>query len=385
MNRRKFITIVGSSAIVLAAAGFEGYGWVKTRRPDRALAPWDNAGNASYRDPRMKALSYAILAPNPHNRQPWLVDLKTPNRVVLYCDLERLLPQTDPFNRQILMGHGCFLELLDIAARELGFTVTITPFPDGFSDEALDKRPIALIDFTLDTAADKDPLFQQITKRRTNKETYDTNRPVDQAKVAAICEAVSQGVSSDFTLDSGLVSRLRDLTLRAHLVEFTTPRTWKETVDLMRIGKEEIERNPDGVDLGGAFLEGLSALGQISREQMTDVNSTAFKQGLDIYKEKIASSMGFVWITTPTNTRFEQINAGRSWVRMNLKATELGVSVNPHSQALQEFPEMQELFVELHQELHLESPSRLQMFARIGYGPVVDVSPRWRIDSKIMT
>lgn len=92
MNRRKFIKIAGSSAIILAAAGMGGYGWVSTRQPEEALAPWQRAGSAAYRDPRMRALSYAILAPNPHNMQPWLVDLRTPDRIVLYCDLDRLLP-----------------------------------------------------------------------------------------------------------------------------------------------------------------------------------------------------------------------------------------------------------------------------------------------------
>ena len=35
-----------------------------TRTPSAALAPWQEAGSG-YQDPRMRALSYAILAPNP--------------------------------------------------------------------------------------------------------------------------------------------------------------------------------------------------------------------------------------------------------------------------------------------------------------------------------
>jgi hypothetical protein len=385
MQRRKFIKIAGSTAVILSAIGAAGYGWVNTRRPDKALAPWEKAGKSEYyTDPRIQALSYAILAPNPHNRQPWLVDLKTPNRIVLYCDLERLLPQTDPNNRQILIGHGCFLELLDLAARELGFDVKITAFPEGFSDKNLDQRPVAVIDLMSNLAATKDPLFHQIGKRRTNKESYDTTRPVEPSKVASICEAVTQGIITGYTLDHIALSRLKDLTWRAHIVEFTTQRTWNETVNLMRIGKDEINASPDGIDLGGPFLEGLNLIGQISREQMADRNSTAFKQGLDVYKEKINSSMGFVWMTTTTNTRLDQLNAGRAWARMNLQATKLGVAVNPHSQALQEFPEMSELFVDLHNELKIISPNRLQMFARIGYGPLIDPSPRWHVETKIL-
>jgi hypothetical protein len=385
MNRRKFIRIAGSTAIIFAGAGTGSYAWVNTRRPTKALLPWESAGSDNYDDPRIKALSYAILAPNPHNRQPWLVDLKTPNRVVLFCDTDRLLPHTDPFNRQIVLGHGCFIEQLDIAARSLGFSLEITLFPEGSSEDALDKRPITSIDFTPNASVAKDSLFNQIIKRRTNKETYDTKKPVELQKALAICESVGRGITADYTLNSDSVSFLRDLTLRANVLEFSTPYTWKETVDLMRIGKREIENNPDGIDLGGAFLEGLSTLGQISRKQMVDINSIAFKQTIEMYTEKIKSSMGFVWLVTQGNTRQDQINAGRSWLRMNLKATELGIAINPHSQALQEFREMEKLSAELNEKLGINLPNRIQMFARIGYGPDTDVSPRWAIEDKIIS
>ena len=59
-----------------------------------------------YADPRMRALSYGILAPNPHNRQPWLVDLTTPDRVVVWRDKAKNLPETDPFDRQLTIGMG---------------------------------------------------------------------------------------------------------------------------------------------------------------------------------------------------------------------------------------------------------------------------------------
>ncbi len=115
MNRRGFLRIAGSS-LVIGAAGAGGF--AVTRTPTEALAPWGEAGSADYTDVRVRALSYAILAPNPHNRQPWMVDLATSGEATLYCDLDRLLPDTDPFSRQITIGLGCFLEILRMAAAE---------------------------------------------------------------------------------------------------------------------------------------------------------------------------------------------------------------------------------------------------------------------------
>ncbi|MFN8982898.1 MAG: twin-arginine translocation pathway signal protein, partial [Alphaproteobacteria bacterium] len=57
-------------------------------------------------DPRIRAAGHAIRAPNPHNLQPWLVQLAGADRVLLRCDLERRLPATDPFDRQIVIGLG---------------------------------------------------------------------------------------------------------------------------------------------------------------------------------------------------------------------------------------------------------------------------------------
>jgi len=175
MQRRKFLRIAGSSAVILAAGAI---GWGVTRTPTRALAPWAAAGRADYSDPRVRALSYAILAPNPHNRQPWVVDLSVPGEATLYCDLSRLLPATDPFSRQIVIGLGCFVELLRQAAAEDGLRADVTPFPEGEDAAALDSRPIARIRFTQDQSIVPDPLFAQVVHRRSNKEVYDTGRQV---------------------------------------------------------------------------------------------------------------------------------------------------------------------------------------------------------------
>ncbi len=98
MNRRNFLKIIGGGVILVAGAG----AWRVSSSPQTAHLPWEAAGNA-YSELRQRALSHALLAPNPHNRQPWKVDLSTPDRVTLFVDTDRLLPHTDPFSRQIVI------------------------------------------------------------------------------------------------------------------------------------------------------------------------------------------------------------------------------------------------------------------------------------------
>jgi len=377
-SRRTFLRIAGSTAVI-AAAGAGGF--ALTRTPTQARAPWRMAGTA-YDDPRKRALSYAILAPNPHNQQPWLVTLTGDDSFILSYDLEKMLPETDPFNRQIVIGFGCFLELMRLAAAQDGYRADIALFPQGAPEPLLDGRAIARVRLVQDAAVRPSPLFAQVFARRSNKEPYDTARPVAPADMRAIAAAAEPGTRTGVVDETGAIDRLRDITWRAHLIEVETPRTYMESVDVMRFGKAEIEANPDGIDLGGAFLETLNAVGVLTRETLSDMSSNAYRQGIDIYRAIIASAMGYVYVATATNTRRDQIAAGRDWLRMNLKATELGIALHPLSQALQEYPEMDGLFAELHQALG-QQEARVQMVARLGYGPKLPPSPRWPIDAKL--
>lgn len=377
VSRRGFVKILGSSAVILAA-GVGGF--VLTREPKAALAPWSNAGRIQG-DVRHKAISWAILAPNPHNRQPWIVDLSKPGEVMLYCDLDRRLPETDPYDRQITIGLGCFLEILRIAAAHYGYEAQITPFPEGNPSPRLDGRPVAHVAFTEREGLGQDSLFLQVPHRRSTKEPFDPVREVEKDVLQAVAGAAGQGAM--VTTDSATVTTLRSLTWDAFEIEIRTPRTYRESVDLMRIGKAEIEANPDGIDLGGPMLEALNKAGILTRETLSDTTSSAYRQGLDMYRPILATSMAFLWIVSSDDSRIEQLRAGAHYVRANLKATEVGLSMHPVSQALQEYPEMSGTYNRLHETLKVSAPSRIQMLARLGYGPDVAASPRWSAASRI--
>lgn len=377
MNRRKFITLMGGG-IVLAAGGAAGY--AVTRQPEDALKPWANAG-VSYSDPRKKALSYAILAPNPHNRQPWLIDLSRPDQMVLFVDTDRLLPHTDPFNRQITIGLGCFLELLRMAAADDGFDVVFDLFPEGEDAARLDQRPVAIAIFIKDPAVKRDPLFAHVFERRSLKEPYDMTRPVASAALARIEDTIPEGVGS--TNDPVRVDELRKLTHEAMRIEVETPHTFKESVDLFRIGHAEIEANPDGIDFSGPLFEGMHLTGLFTREQTLDTSSSAYAQGMDAVLESADTAMAHIWLVTLGNTRIDQIHAGRDWLRINLATTAEGLGTQPMSQALQEYSEMAGLYEKTHAMLAPEGGT-VQMLARLGYAAPVPPSPRWPLDAKII-
>ncbi|MEM1161326.1 MAG: twin-arginine translocation pathway signal protein [Pseudomonadota bacterium] len=362
VSRRRILTVLGGGVIV--AAGGAGT-FVGTRTPTKALAPWGDAG--SYDEPRRSALSYAILAPNPHNRQPWEVDLSQPDTVVIWRDKTRNLPETDPFDRQLTIGMGCFLELMTIAAAETGHKVEADLFPEG------EAGPVAVARFS--EGATQDPLFAHVLDRRSCKEPFEPDA-VPDAETARLAEL------ADVYRDPERVAALRELTIDAIEIETTTYRTMKESVDLFRMGKAEINASPDGIDLGGPFLETLMLVGMLTREGQLDPTSSEFAQGMEMYHTMLRATPAYASIITAGNSRGDQITAGRRWLRLNLTTTGLGLALHPVSQALQEYPEMAANRVSLHEMLAPDGGT-VQMLGRLGYGPKTAETPRWPLETRV--
>ena len=379
MKRRDFLRIVGGGT-VLAATGLAG-GFVATRRPDRALAAWDAPGSG-YADPRLQALSFAILAPNPHNRQPWMVDLSMPGEIRVLIDKSRLLPHTDPYSRQITIGLGCFLELLRMAAASIGYRADADLFPEGENPNQVGNEPVAVVQMIEDARTPSDPLFGYVPARRSNKDAYDVSRTVSSEYLDRLATVGGPGTRIAATGETGEVASLRQLAKDAFEVEMRTPRTYKESVDLFRIGKAEIEANPDGIEFRGMRFELLRAAGLFTQEAAMDMTSPSFEQGLQGILDTIDTSMAFVWLATPGNSRIDQLNAGRDWLRINLQATADGIGTQPLSQALQEYAEMADHYEDIHGRLGKEGET-VQMFARLGFGSSVEPSPRWSLESRI--
>jgi len=357
------IGLIGGG-VVLAATASAG-GFLATRRPDRALAPWSKAGD--YGEPRIRALSYAILAPNPHNRQPWVAELQGDDRLVIHRDKTRNLPETDPFDRQLTIGMGCFLELLRMAAAGDGYALETELFPEG------DDGPVAVVCFAQGGLSD--PLFAHVFDRHTNRQAYEDRR------VAAAAELALAGFAT-IKSDPADVAALRTLTWEAMEIEMTTQHVMMESVDLMRFGKAEIEANPDGISLGGPFLESLMLAGMLNREDQADQTSASFKQGLGMIQKAMAATPAYVVLTSAKNTRVDQIDAGRDWIRLHLAATGRGLAMQPVSQALQEYPEMAAHYARVHEMLAAPGET-VQMLGRLGYGPAIDASPRWPLETRI--
>lgn len=382
ITRRAILTTAGASAVILGAGAGAAALYAHGPGLAKARAPWSDAGK-SFGDARIDALAYAILAPNPHNRQPWLFELVGDDQIHVYIDLDKRLPETDPFDRQLTIGFGCMLELLRMAAAEKGYRADIAPFPDGEPQPRLSTARIARVTFVQSAKTRPDPLFANVLTRRSTKEPYDTSRPVTGDALASVLAAETGSLTLGGTTDPARIKDLIDLAWLGWMIEYETDLTRKESIDLMRIGNRAVIENPDGIDMGGVQMGLFKMTGIVSHEGLNEKGSQAYEIGIDMYREIIHSAMGFAWITAEENTRISQIDAGRNWVRMNLAAQQAGLCIHPLSQVLQEFPEMRDPYQAIHAELGA-SDGVVHMFGRLGYTKFPAASPRWPVESKLI-
>jgi hypothetical protein len=370
--------------LLTAAAGLlltgEGGLWRVARAttaPD-PVGPWRAAPAVRHADPRLNAAAWAVLAPNPHNRQPWLMRMEGADAMSLFCDLDRRLPETDPFDRQILIGLGAFLELFRLALLEQGWEAAITPFPEGEPQPRLGARPVARV--VLRRGGAPDPLFAAAPARRSAKLPYDTARPVEEGAIAALRGALL--APETLGAETQDVARLKDIAWRAWLAEAQDAAAWGESVALMRLGSAAVAAQPDGISLWGPQMDGMVGSGQLTRAAMAP-GQPGWQFGFVQYRAIFEGTNAFVWQVTRGNTRAEQLLAGRDWLRLNLAATAAGLAVQPVSQALQEFPAMVGPYGEIH--ALLGQGGTVQMLARLGHPlRAAPPTPRWPAESRIL-
>jgi hypothetical protein len=390
MERRSFIRVLGGGVVLAAVPSLVG---CSSALPPEAVAAWQApVPPAAGSDVRHWILAHAILAPHSHNLQSWLVDLRQPGEIALYCDRTRLLPETDPFSRQIMMSQGTFLELLDLAARQQGLRADIELFPQGeFDPKAAPANGLtARIRLAPDAGIKPDPLFAQVFRRHTNRSAYDMKAP-ESAATQAIASA-AMGLGDTLKLRVGFagpqdarIGEHRAIARDAWRIELVTPRTVMESMKVLRVGPDEIALHRDGISINEPMVRALAAVGLFDRTKVPGPDDSATTQQVKDFNAKIEATPAFFWMVTDGNDRRTQVNAGRAYVRAQLAATAQGLSMHPLQQALQEYPEQAVPYAAIHRLLGAQTPGQtVQMWARLGHAPAVGPAPRRGVEAHLL-
>lgn len=383
MNRRNFIKVtglgIGTIAFNSSLVGCSDLSSTQ-QQADNGFG-WNNT-DFQQKDIRFKVLAYAMLCPNPHNKQPWIIKLTGPASFELYVDQTRLLPETDPFHRQIHIGQGTFLETLSIAATGLGLLADIKYFPQGMynNNEVLDK-PIAAIKLIKNPESKVDPLFTQLLTRHSNKREY-KNKGLSSEQLNHLnAFHRTQHISQLEIVDSPQHKQhMQRILTEAMQIEVGNKNRDMETIKMFRFNDQEIAQYRDGFGLAQSGVSGVKKFIVenlfLSRENTEKDPITFGEQAVEMTNKISSSTNTFGWISTTGNSRLDQVKVGREYCRINLEITAMGLVMHPMSQVLQEYPDMLPLQASFKKTFNINANNTVQMLFRLGHAEPTKHSPR---------
>lgn len=379
--RRLALIISGSSlgviAILLVAVLTVG-GLFTT---PKYLEPWATDYAAQFDDPRVQLASYGLLAPNSHNMQPWIIELDPADAGVmsLYVDAERLTPAVDPLARQTMVSQGTFLAYLRVAAAHLGIDVTIELFPDGEYDEAevaasMRVLPVARIDLNTEPNTEAsgpavEPAdFASLFLSDTNRSPY-SDASLTRAQVNALAETTGASVADlDLFTEAADVASFGSFGVQGSTIESGNADVAAESAGLFRSTEGAKNDARYGFAVEGQGTSGfMKYLLQGALTLMPSMNSAESSAAREVAMATAAAAAtpAYALISTPGNTRTEQVESGMLYGAVSLRARSMGLVMQPISQVLEEYPTMAEPYAAIHAE-YAPAGETLQMLVRVG-------------------
>ncbi len=370
LNRREFLVVCGAGGSMLLVDGCGGY----APESGPGYAPWRFPA-ASYPDPRLELVHAAILAANPHNTQPWRFKVDAAG-ISLFADRSRRLGDMDPIERELMVGLGCALENLLVAARQHGQRPQLTLLPD-----PADPTHVARVALPGGGPA-VDPCYAVLAKRCTNRGAY-ADRALPQAQLAQL-SALAQdapGRQLRWLTSAADKARFAQMTLEATRAIVADLGMSRASYRWYRHTRAEIDTHRDGLTLDAQALGGLTTaaaklLPRPSRERSDDywIGSTRDRQC------KAVAAFGLL-SSERLDDPAQQLAVGRAYQRLHLQATRLGLGMQPLNQAAErrDREHQQSLTPVFGKKLAtFVGPDRhAQMLFRIGYPQVsVHHSPR---------
>lgn len=382
MDRRKFIKVMGSGAVILAASPI-------VMNQVNEVKPENFRPALTYDDLRKTLISYAMLCPNPHNKQPWIVAFQGQDKIRLYVDPERLLPETDPIHRQIHIGQGTFIESLVIAASHFGVRAEVSYFPLGkYDNQSLPFRPVADIKLVKQSDIHPDPLFAQIVRRQSTKTPYTEEKLTTKQleKLKAVID------DSEFLLrfiDSKLDKKaMADFLVQAMEVEEKERARNMETIAMFRFNDQEFSQHRDGFGLPQNGVSGLKRVIAetffVNREKAEKDPSSFGQEGVKVAVNVAHNTQHFAWLSSQDNSRATQVKIGRLYNRINLTTSALGIAQHPMSQILQEYQDMLPLQAKFKQHFGIAEQETVQMLFRLGKTTPTLASPRREVHELLL-
>lgn len=330
MARRTFLECIG------AASGAAVVGCAGMRRREVA----QSVSERSELDPlTAEILADAAFAPSSHNTQPWRVVVESPDRVFLYADLERALPDVDPGRRELRLSLGAFVENFATSAGAHGFAVEV----ESAHDDDL-AAPVAVLRLAPASSL-RYPLA--VLRRRCTVRRGLRSAPLSNEVVAGLV-AARPGAIAYVDAREPLAALIREATLDAFRQQTERDSAERELARWIRFGSGAAHAHLDGLPIAGIGASSIATWYMRHFYDSADVMSRRFREGgIKLAAGQVREAGGWFIITSPDQHPASLLEAGRAFEQLALRACEHGIGIHPMSQALEEEPYRSQLLPRL--------------------------------------
>ena len=306
-------------------------------------------------------IHFATLAPSGHNTQPWKFSASD-NVIRIYADATRRLPVVDPDDHALYISLGCALENLVIAASEYGLTTKVEYLPDCLKANLFSNGN-----------ENSSALFRAIPLRQSNRSIYD-GKPVAEAHLRELIDDnIFDGVEvKALRTNDPQIEWIIEFVKEATRLQFQDDAFVNELISWIRFSSKAVTRTADG--LTGAALGFPSVpewLGTFIMKTLVNPDGEAKK----CEKAIQSSSLVFVFIARK-NDRRHWVDVGRSFERVALTATSLGIAHAHLNMPCEVTPVRKKLA----SQLALDQDEQPLLLIRLGYANPVPHAPRRPIE-----
>lgn len=326
MTRRNFIAL-GGAAMLTAGGGY----YLSSDKNNFVRADINDvpSGKIAISDDERAILYFASLAPSGHNTQPWFVKYIEPYHWIIGNDKSKWLPGVDPTQRETMLSIGAFLQNLEYAAGNSGYSCQFTLLANTNQDEN-----IMEVKLTKTSGSSKN-YTEQIKDRRTIRSDY-LNDVLKKEDAAYLINEEDDFIhylpntSKEFQL-------LNEQTIEANRIQAYRDDAEKELADWIRFSSKDAEEHCDGLTLASMEIEGITAWYLRNFYGKADVMENSFREkSIDIVKKQVSESAGWMLITSRDNSTATLLETGKRFQRLLLKIRERNIAIHPMTQILEE-------------------------------------------------
>lgn len=272
-----------------------------------------------------KILVSASHAPSGENCQPWRFEI-SPSRVLIFNEAEADMSLYNFDQKASIIAHGALVENIFIASRYFGYSPSLSLFPDNNQ-----KDLIASVEFQK-SASFKDPLYDFIEIRATNRKKYNLDRMSEEEKTE-ILSSGNDKAKAQLIEERQDIKKAAELTSLAEMLVFENESLHDFLFRHLRWTESEEKEKRDGLYIKTLELNSIQALAfRLLKDWKRLNNLNRFGISKKIRKENAqthAASAAIGAITVLGISKEDFFNSGRVMQRVWLTATKLGLSFQP--------------------------------------------------------